>query len=135
MPIFSIIIAIKLMRLCNGNVIVLVGSILMSVGFFVVAIESVPFIISGIALLGFAAPFAILPLFPMMRNSVLKEDRNTEEVLNAISGLYNAALGIGAILGPLIGANLYYYFGFYTTAYCLGNACVILSILLFLGSG
>jgi hypothetical protein len=115
-PVFSIIIANKLMAVCNGNAIVLIGSVLMSIGFYIVSIESVAFILFGIALLGFAAPFAILPLFPMMRNSVLVDDGNTEKVLNAISGLYHAALGIGSIIGPLIGANLYHYFGFYTTA-------------------
>jgi MFS family permease len=120
-PICSILIAIHLMNKSNGNVVLTTGTVIMSIGFFVVANEDVTYFLIGVGLLGFSAPFAVLPLFPMMTNSIDKENENAENVTNILSGLYNAALGIGAIIGPLIGANLYYYFGFNTTAYCLGN--------------
>jgi MFS family permease len=101
----------------NGNFVLITGTVIMSVGFFIVATNNVGVFLLGISLLGFAAPFAVLPLFPMMTNSVKKQDNNCRNAMNTLSGLYNAALGVGAILGPLIGANLYYYFGFFTTAY------------------
>mmetsp|Transcript_8538 Transcript_8538/g.9676 ORF Transcript_8538/g.9676 Transcript_8538/m.9676 type:complete len:108 (+) Transcript_8538:994-1317(+) len=107
----------------------------MAFGFFVVSIESVLFFLIGIAILGFSAPFAILPLFPMMRNSLNKENKSSGNVINTLAGLYNAALGIGAIIGPLVGANLYYYFEFSTTAYILGNVCIVLSFVLFCTGG
>lgn len=120
-PVLSIVVAVKLLNKCNGNAILLTGTIIMSLGFYTVATETIGFFLLGIALLGFSAPFAVLPLFPMMTSSVDKSNHNHEMVTNALSGLYNAALGVGAIIGPLIGANLYYYFGFFTTAYVLGN--------------
>jgi len=119
----------------NGNAVLLTGTIILSFGFFTVATEAQGMFILGISLLGFAAPFTILPLFPMMTNSIAKDEENSEQIKNTLSGLYNAALGIGAILGPLIGSHLYYYFGFDTTAYCLWNACIVLSIILFISGG
>ena len=116
-PVFSIFLTNLMMDKLHGNMVLLTGSVLMAVGFFIVAIKSVIFFLIGISVLGFAAPFTILPLFPMMRNSLRKNYRNSHEAINVLSGLYNAALGIGAVLGPLIGSNLYFYFGFFTTAY------------------
>ena len=101
-------------------------------GFFIVGMQSVSLILTGIALLGFSAPFAILPLFPLMSNSVNKEDPEAEIILTYISGIYNAALGIGAIFGPLIGSYLFYYFGFLYTAYFLGILWMLLSAILLL---
>lgn len=116
-PISSILIANKLMKEFNGNFVLIIGTVIMSVGFFVVATDDVEIFLLGISLLGFSAPFAVLPLFPMMTNSINNHDHGCENAMNVLSGLYNSALGIGAILGPLIGANLYYYFGFFATAY------------------
>mmetsp|Transcript_11767 Transcript_11767/g.11727 ORF Transcript_11767/g.11727 Transcript_11767/m.11727 type:complete len:111 (-) Transcript_11767:213-545(-) len=110
------------MNRLNGNSVLIIGAVLMSLGFFVVSVTSVLFFLLGISMLGFAAPFTILPLFPLMRNSLKKDYRNSSEAINVLSGLYNAALGIGAIVGPLIGSNLYYYFDFFTTAFVLGSS-------------
>ena len=129
-PIFSLLFANYLMQALNGNWVIIFGTLLLSAGFYIVSTLSRVYFLLGIGTLGFSAPFLILPLFPMMMSSIDKNEVNSVAIKNAVSGLYNAWLGIGAILGPIISANLYYYFDFEVTVLFLGTSSLMLAVVL-----
>lgn len=89
-PVFSLVLANYLMHKFSGNAILIIGTLHMSAGFIVVASDNSYIFLLGIAILGFSAPFAILPLFPMMSNTIDKNESNGEVIKNTLSGLYNA---------------------------------------------
>ena len=129
---WAIYITIKLMEKFNADITIFIGTIIMCAGFFVSVIETVEWFLIGIAILAIWAPLVVLPIFPLMANSISNKEENAELIKTNLSGLYNASLGVGSIFGPVIGSYLYFYFGFSVTVFCLGITGVALLIVLIL---
>ena len=58
--------------------------------------------------------------------------RQKQRVNTLASGLFNASLGVGQTIGPIIGAALYEIFGFRQTQDIIACASIIYGVLYFL---
>jgi hypothetical protein len=60
----------------------------------------------GLAITGLASPFSVIPPYTELEQclDVYKDKRfDPEEVQDIVSGVFNAAYGMGGITGPLFG--------------------------------
>ena len=70
----------------------------------------------GLILMGCAITFCLIPALPEMIKSVEKDFDNSKGELNDVaSGVFNTALGIGQVSGPLVGSLLTNQLGFRET--------------------
>ncbi len=75
------------------------------------------FIIIGQALSGIFVAFLIIPVLPEMMAAANEKygNRQKQRVNTLSSGLFNASLGLGQTLGPIIGGALYEWVSFRPT--------------------
>jgi hypothetical protein len=59
---------------------------------------------SGLALSGFTAAGALIPIYPEMIDYAKTNIGDNSETINRLTGLYGTAFTIGHIAGPYIGA-------------------------------
>jgi MFS family permease len=70
----------------------------------------------GLMLMGCAITFCLIPALPEMIRSVENDfDNSKGEVNDVASGVFNTALGVGQVSGPLMGSFLTHKFGFRNT--------------------
>lgn len=86
----------------------------------------------GLALLGFTAGCALIPLYPELIEYSKQTFGDCPENNEKITGLYATAFSVGHIAGPYLGAQLTASFDFNTTCDVLALACFTLSIFYFL---
>ena len=79
--------------------------------------DKLKWIICGQAFSGIFVAFLIIPVLPEMITAANKrfEGRQKQRVNTLASGLFNASLGVGQTLGPVISAVLYENYGFRST--------------------
>jgi predicted MFS family arabinose efflux permease len=141
-PAFSAIIYIKLQKKIQGHVWIMIGKMIMAVGFlftgpsyFLYFPDHIAVLIFGISILGFSASFNVIPLFPLMMIEIKKiYCMGDSKVSDLASGLYTASFGLGCIIGPLSGAYLEWLFGFRITTDILANITFILLAIMLMTS-
>lgn len=70
----------------------------------------------GLILMGCAITFCLIPALPEMIRSVEQDfDNSRGEVNDVASGIFNTALGVGQVSGPLVGSLLTHQLGFRET--------------------
>lgn len=70
----------------------------------------------GLILMGCAITFCLIPALPEMIRSVEQDfDNSKGEVNDVASGVFNTALGVGQVSGPLVGSLLTHKLGFRET--------------------
>ena len=86
------------------------------------------------ALIGFSAAFAVIPLYPEIMRLIEKHFQRDGNAKDVISALYNAAFGMGGVLGPVVGAHLTQTFGFKNCTDILSIAALCLFVVMLLMS-
>ena len=79
----------------------------------------------------------IIPVLPEMIAAANKRFKGEQKqrVNTLASGLFNASLGVGQTVGPIIGALLYEYFGFRETQDMIACFCICYGLLYFICAG
>lgn len=99
--------------------------------------ESMTLIIAGLFLTAcFLAPLAI-PVMPEVLSAVEEQYKATDRQRTGdyASALFNTALGLGQVLGPLVGAPLYASIGFRKTEDVMALICISFAIIYFFCAG
>jgi len=88
-------------------------------------------IMMGQAFSGIFIACLSIPALPEMINASSARFDKTEEhrVHSLCSGLYNASLGLGQTLGPILSSALYAAFGFRVTQDIIGFTCIFYAII------
>ncbi len=96
-----------------GKLILGIGLLLTGPSYFLYMPNSQYILLLGMCVMGFAASFNLIPLFPLMMKEIKYNfSMENQKVNDLASGLYTASFGIGCIAGPLVGAYLEWLFGF-----------------------
>ena len=90
------------------------------------------------ALIGvFSAVMMMIPGLPEMVESTLPLYPGRERQINDLSaGIYNAFLGLGQVIAPLVGAGITQAYGFQVTTDVIALICLVFGVIYFaLGNG
>ena len=95
------------------------------------------YIVIGQAFSGIFVAFLIIPVLPEMMTAanVKFEGRQKQRVNSLSSGLYNAAIGVGQTIGPVLSAFFYEKYGFRSTQDIVASTAVIYGVLYFFCGG
>ena len=99
--------------------------------------EKLELIMCGQAFSGIFVAFLIIPVLPeMIASANLRfEGKQKQRVNTLASGLFNASLGLGQTIGPVLSAVLYEAYGFRSTQDIVGLTAVVFGILYFVFGG
>ncbi|CDW87636.1 permeases of the major facilitator superfamily [Stylonychia lemnae] len=87
-------------------------------------IRTLPFMIVGMILLGFACPLIIVPLLPEIIDAVKEKEQIGEnnELNDKASSFFNSSVAIGSLTAPILG-------GLFNDLYDFRNTCDIMAIM------
>ena len=91
-------------------------------------------------MLGFSAFFSLVPLFPEIVQAVKEspEIQNSgisqERLYDNLSSIYNIAFGIGNVMGPIMGSELTYNYGFRSCTDILAMVSILICSIYFIVS-
>ena len=94
------------------------------------------YMLVGLTLMGWAITFCLIPALPEMIRTVENDfDNSKGEVNDVASGIFNTALGIGQVSGPLIGSFMTHQIGFRSTTDLLSIYAIVFGTIYFIFGG